>query len=84
MMVHGLSHAAAALVCMVSADYLGERFRALLPSVYQALAHRIAPLLVEYHWPISTVAAIDLLVVISVAFIWGAAFRALQDDKPGQ
>jgi hypothetical protein len=81
MMIHGLSHAAAALVCMVSADFLGERFKALLPAVYQALAQHIAPLVVEYRWPVSTSTVIDLLVVVSVAFVWGAAFRALQDDK---
>ncbi len=81
MMVHGLSHAAAALVCMISADFLGERFKALLPAAHQALAQRIAPLVVEYQWPIATSTVIDLLVVVSVAFVWGAAFRALQDDN---
>ncbi|MEW8438242.1 MAG: hypothetical protein AB2689_08795 [Candidatus Thiodiazotropha taylori] len=77
MINHGLSHSIAALVCAQSSELLSQALKAQWPSYYDRI-HQAASLVVEQlSWNLSPELSIDLLLILALGFIWGVAFKVL-------
>lgn len=77
---HGISHATATLITVVAAPILTEHLRQWLPA-FVRFTDRLASLIVsslELREPLTPPVVSTLLVAASLAFLWGAAFAAMQ------
>jgi len=81
MVNHGLSHGFAALVCAQSAGVLAEVLKIQMPVFYQMFYTSVASLLASMNWKLSAEFSINLLLIVILGFIWGVAFKVLNQPE---
>lgn len=81
MVRHGLSHASAALVSVLSAELLGRKLAEHLPAVNALMGEYMTPVLERAGLNVVSATAGSLMVVLLLGFGWGAAFWMMEDDR---
>ncbi|MES9831895.1 MAG: hypothetical protein ABW139_06585 [Candidatus Thiodiazotropha sp. DIVDIV] len=77
MINHGLSHGIAALVCAQSSELLSQTLQAQWPSYYDRIHQTASSVVEQLPWSLSPELSIDLLLILTLGFVWGVAFKVL-------
>lgn len=79
MIVHGLSHGLAALLCTLGGELVQRVLAEQWPSIYRALHEGVLRILEATAWPMAPDRLADWVLIVILGFIWGAAFKVLND-----
>lgn len=77
MVRHGISHAAASLVSLLTADLIGRELAAYSPALRSFIADQLLPALFAVGLRVPAQDAAGVLVVLMLGFVWGVAFRIM-------
>ncbi len=81
MLFHGLSHATASLVCIISADAIGGKLVSALPILHTIILEWMDPIVEYYDWNLSQHQIAEGITLIVLTFFWGVAFYWLRPGK---
>ncbi len=81
MVKHGISHASAAMVCVLAGNMLSQKLGELLPTLHANLAHYCSVLIDRFGIGMNTDSVINLFLITLFSFAWGVAFRAFNQGR---
>jgi len=79
MIKYGISHAALALITILSGEVISRKILQYWPAIEHDLAVKLQPFLAQHNWYFDTYHLGILITIALFGFFWGAIFKSISD-----